>query len=98
MSRDHEKIGKLIAEMGLEKFLEVSAEQCAQFGSECRSKHTAIQNHMLAQWEMIGENLRALASSARSARIHEPFQIDEKCRMVRSSLSTDPGAAPVWKI
>jgi hypothetical protein len=73
LSPDHDRIGHLIAEMGLEKFLEVTGEKCAMIGATCQSSDTNAKRHFQMQWEGIGENLRGLARKARSAMIGAPF-------------------------
>lgn len=73
LSDDHKKVGKLIADMGLEKFLEVCGEQCAQFGSECDSPDPSYKRRFQTQWEVIGEGLRGLARKARSFHMGSPF-------------------------
>jgi hypothetical protein len=92
---DHQAVAELIARWGLEKFLEIVGEQCADFGSQCRSKHLPIQNNMKANWEMIGENLRGLASLARTANIHLPFVLDLTTGKMKGSSFRD---VPTWKL
>lgn len=70
----HAYILNAIGELGLEKFCEIAGECCAELGARCKSSDEKARQHFQAQWEMIGENLRGLASSARAALIGGTFQ------------------------
>lgn len=74
----HKYVGVAIAEMGLEKFLEVVGEKCAMIGATCKSSDGEAQRHFQKEWERIGENCRSLASSARVAMIGSPFLPSDK--------------------
>lgn len=67
---NHDDISAAIKNLGLEKFLEMTGESCAQIGHEQGLLISDPAGRQLQQaWEHVGNDLRKAAATARHFRI-----------------------------